>query len=92
MNIREVTIRNVMGIRDLKIADAGNVVHVTGPNGSGKTSLVKALRTALRGEMPPQILTVGENRGEVLVVLDDGSEIRREIGGRSPRRRQPMKI
>ena len=80
--IREVRIRNVMGIRDMRI-EAGDIVHVRGKNGTGKTSIDRALRAALRGEVTADLLNKDAEDGEIIVLLDDGSEIRRHIGEKS---------
>lgn len=78
MQITQVTIRDVLGITELAF-DAGRFNAATGPNGKGKTSVLEAVKSALGGGHDATLLRKGAKEGEVVLVLDDGSKIRRRI-------------
>ena len=80
--IRSISIKNVMGIKDMQINAEGDLVQIAGRNGTGKTSIDAALRAALRGEMSMTMIHQDAETGEVLVTLRDGTAIKRKIGKR----------
>ena len=49
MRIKKLSIKNFRGVRDIEIAPDKDTVFITGLNGSGKTSIMHALRMALFG-------------------------------------------
>lgn len=51
IQIESVAIRELRGLRELKIEPAGKNFVVSGPNGSGKSGVVDAIQFALTGEM-----------------------------------------
>jgi hypothetical protein len=80
MKIAKIQIQNILGIRELEItADA--VTEISGRNGEGKTSVLGAVRAALGMYDYPTARLVhdGADKGMVVLVLDDGSTIRRTI-------------
>jgi DNA repair exonuclease SbcCD ATPase subunit len=54
-------------------------VEISGRNGSGKTSALEAIKTALRGGTDATLLRKGEEKGEAVIVLDDGMQITRTV-------------
>lgn len=69
-----IIIENVFGIEELAF-DPDGVSIVRGRNGSGKTSVIRALHQLFEGGHDPDMLRKGEESGSVLVRLDDGTEL-----------------
>lgn len=78
LRVSRIRIRNVMGISELEF-EPGAITVVTGGNGTGKSSIVEAIAAAKNGGHDPTLLRLGEEEGEVLLLLDDGTEIRERI-------------
>ena len=74
MNISHIKISNILGIESLEF-DAGQFVAITGDNGLGKTSVLEAIKGALKGGNDATLLRAGADRGEVVLVLDNGGTI-----------------
>jgi DNA repair exonuclease SbcCD ATPase subunit len=79
MKVTKIEIEQVMGIERLAFTP-GTLTLVEGRNGSGKTSTLEAVRSALRGGHDPSLLRAGAERGSVRLVLEDGTEITKTIG------------
>lgn len=79
MKVTKIEIENVMGIERLAF-EPGVLTLVEGRNGSGKTSTLEAVRSALRGGHDPSLLRAGAEKGSVRLVLEDGTEILKAIG------------
>ena len=78
MNVSHIRIRNVLGIQELDI-EPGGVTVLEGDNGSGKTSTLEAVRAVLSGGHDATLLRHGAEEGEVVLVLDDGTELWKRI-------------
>lgn len=78
MHISRVRISNILGIEELAF-EPGRFVALTGANGSGKTSVLKAIKAALRGGHDATILRNGAERGEIVLELEDGTEITKRV-------------
>ncbi len=78
VRVSAIRIQNVLGIREAEIKP-GSVTVIEGANGCGKTSVLEAIRSALTGGNDATLLRQGEEYGEVVLVLDNGQEITREI-------------
>lgn len=78
MKIQKISIRNILGISELEI-EAGKLVEISGPNGSGKTSVLEAIKGVLRGGHDATLLRKGEDKGETVIVLDDGVQISKSV-------------
>jgi DNA repair exonuclease SbcCD ATPase subunit len=78
LHVSHVRISNILGIEELEFAPGG-FTEIVGANGSGKTSTIEALRSALRGGHDCTLLRKGAEKGEVVLVLDDGSQITKTI-------------
>jgi ABC-type cobalamin/Fe3+-siderophores transport system ATPase subunit len=76
--IARIKITNILGIDHLDVA-AGKLTEFTGANGSGKTSALEAVRTALRGGHDATLLRAGQTQGEAVLILDDGTEITKRV-------------
>jgi DNA repair exonuclease SbcCD ATPase subunit len=80
MNISLIQIRNILGIKELDITP-GKVTEIKGRNGTGKSSVLGAIRAALGVSefSPAQLIHQGEEQGEIVLVLDDGTTVKRRI-------------
>lgn len=78
MRVSKISIKNILGIEGLEI-NPGTITEVSGANGAGKTSILEAIRAALQGGTDATLLRNGAEKGEVVLVLDDGTEIRKTI-------------
>lgn len=79
MKISHIRINNILGIDELEFSPAEGFTEITGPNGAGKTSVLEAIKAALQGGHDATLLRKGAEKGEIVLVLDDGSEIRRKV-------------
>lgn len=82
MRIKSVSIRDIKGIRSIEF-NPGTVTVVSGPNGSGKSSLLDAFRAVFDGGHDPALIRKGAKHGEVSIVLENGTVIRKTITPKS---------
>lgn len=82
MKIAHVRISNILGIQELEFTPEG-FTEVSGPNGAGKTSVLEAIKSAIQGGHDATLLRQGAEKGEVVLVLDDGTEIRKRVTDKS---------
>lgn len=78
IKVSKIKISNILGIEDLEL-EPGRFTAIVGRNGSGKTSTLEAIKAALRGGHDATLLRNGAESGEVVLVLDDGTEIGKRI-------------
>lgn len=78
MKISHLTIRNILGISELELSPGG-FTEISGPNGTGKTSVLEAIKSTLNGGHDATLLRKGSDKGEVVLVLDDGTEVSKTI-------------
>jgi len=88
MQIVKLTTKNFKALKALTIDADGNVITLSGDNGSGKSSVLQAIGAALGGKtyQPERPVHDGAARSEIGVVLGDGTKIDvtiRPDGGRS---------
>lgn len=79
MRVAKLTIRNILGIESLEL-QPGAVTTITGKNGSGKTSILEAIRGVIAGGHDATLIRQGQEAGEVVMVLEDGTEVRKRVG------------
>lgn len=79
MRVARIRVSNVMGIEELEIDNPGSITTVEARNGKGKTSLIEAIRSVVDGGHDATLLRNGADVGEVVLVLDDETEIRKRI-------------
>lgn len=80
MKITMISIENFLGISHFKTTKMGRLNRVTGRNGSGKSSIVKAVFEAFKSSgVNPKLIKVGEGDAKILIGLDDGSIIDRQL-------------
>lgn len=88
MQIIKLTTKNFKALKALTIDADGNVITLSGDNGSGKSSVLQAIGAALGGKeyQPSRPVHEGADKGEIRMVLSDGTKIGltvRPDGGRS---------
>ena len=83
MKVCKIKIKNMFGISEHE-AD-GKSVELIGKNGTGKTSVIDAIRFALTNSSNREyIIKNGENEGEIFIETDTGLSIDRKVrAGRS---------
>jgi energy-coupling factor transporter ATP-binding protein EcfA2 len=72
-HIVELFVENVMKVKVAHIKPKGNVIQITGKNGAGKTSVLRAIAWALTGtsDVPSQPIRAGQRVGMVKMDLGD---------------------
>lgn len=78
MRISHITIKNILGIRDLEFTPTG-FTEITGHNGSNKSSTLEAIKSVFKGGHDATLLHEGAEKGEIVLVLDDGTEIKKVV-------------
>lgn len=77
MKTSKITIRSLFGISEQKIT--GKSIEITGKKGTGKTSVIDAIRYALTNSSEREwIVKNGETEGEIIVETDSGLIIDRK--------------
>lgn len=72
-----IKIKNILGITELQLNGAS--VEITGTNGTGKSSVIEAIRYALTNSIKRDVLIRrGETEGEILIETDTGLHINRK--------------
>lgn len=78
LHISRIKFHDILGIEELEF-EPGAFTVITGPNGSGKTSILDGIRAAVGQGEKGQLLRVGAEEGEAVLILSDGTEIKRRI-------------
>ena len=79
MNIKTLQTNNFQGLKGVQEFDFGKITALAQPNGSGKTSLINALRYGLTGVEPSgDMITKGSVSTAVRVTFDSGSSFLRQ--------------
>lgn len=78
MNVYKISIRNIMGVKEFELLP-GKVTEISGSNGTGKTSIMNALQSAIGGGHNKFLISDGETEGEVVIELDDNTVIKKKI-------------
>lgn len=79
MRATKLTVHNILGIENLEVQGLGKVTLIEGDNATGKTSVLEAIKFALKGGHDATLLRAGADRGEVVLVLDDGKTIEHAV-------------
>lgn len=78
MKTTRITIRNLFGIAECDLS--GKSVELSGPKGSGKTSVLDSIRYALTNRSDRDyIIRQGADEGEILIETDTGLSINRKV-------------
>lgn len=83
MRLARVVIDNILGIEHLELAP-GTITVIEGANGVGKTSVLEAIKAGLGGGRDATLLRQGAAEGQVVLVLDDGTEISKRVRADGP--------
>lgn len=78
MQISHIRISNILGIDELEFSPSG-FTKIAGRNGTGKTSVLEAIKAAIKGGHDATLLRNGAEKGEVVLILDDGTEVQKRI-------------
>lgn len=78
MKISHVSIKNILGIAELELSPQG-FTEISGPNGTGKTSILEAIKSVLSTGHDATLLRKGADVGETVLVLDDGTELSKRV-------------
>ena len=78
MKIQHLRISNILGIAELELSPQG-FTQISGPNGTGKTSVLEAIKAVLSSGHDATLLRKGSDKGEVVLVLDDGTELSKTV-------------
>ena len=77
MRTTKIQIKNILGITERKLD--GKSIEITGPKGTGKTSVIDAIRFALTNRSDREwIIRTGAEEGEILIETDSGLSIERK--------------
>lgn len=72
MKIVKLSAQNIKRLKVVEISPAGNIVQITGPNASGKTSVLDCIYMALAGASAIPSKPVREGEDSAKIVLDLG--------------------
>lgn len=79
LHISHLKISNILGIDELEFSPEG-FNDIRGKNGTGKTSVLEAIKAATGKGHDATLLRKGETKGEIVLVLDNGAEIKKRVG------------
>ncbi len=79
MQINHIKINSILGIDELEF-EAGQFNEISGRNGQGKTSVLEAIKAVVTpGSHDATLLRAGEEKGEIVLVLDDGTQLSKRV-------------
>lgn len=79
MKISHIRIENILGVKKFELVPGGTLNEIVGTNGEGKTSILEAIKAATQGGHDATLLRQGEDKGEVVLVLDDGTQLHKRV-------------
>lgn len=72
VKISKINVKNLKAVSSFTAIFDGKSAHVTGANGFGKSTVIRALTDRLRGLKPSIITKIGEKEGKTVMELTDG--------------------
>lgn len=72
VKIKKIDVENLKAVSSFTALFNGKCGHVTGANGFGKSTVIRALTDRLRGLKPSIITKIGESEGKTVMELTDG--------------------
>jgi hypothetical protein len=88
MKILKIAVHNFLGLAAFKSGKLGKLNRITGDNGVGKTSVLKAIKEAFKSSgIDPQLINLNGDKAEIMIELTDDILIERTItaAGNSPK-------
>lgn len=82
MKVSHITIKNILGLQEMEF-QPGAFTLIEGANGRGKTSILESIKAALKTGHDATLLRAGEERGEIVLVLEDGTSITKKVTEKS---------
>jgi len=80
MKITELSINHFLGVTAFKVTKTGKMNLITGKNGVGKSTVLKAIQEALKSSgVDPELIQVGQDKAQIFLRLDNGVEIEKTI-------------
>lgn len=79
MKISHLRISNILGIDEFEMSPGGTLTEISGDNGLGKTSILEAIKAAMVGGHDATLLRKGAEKGEIVLVLDDGTQLHKQV-------------
>lgn len=80
MKITQLSIQDFLGISILNLDKLGKLTKITGDNGVGKSSVLKAITEVFKSSgIDPDLINIDAEKSEILIRLDSGHEIRRTL-------------
>lgn len=79
LKVSRFKLRNILGITEYEFEPGTGYTEILGPNGVGKTSLLEAFKALGTPGHDATLLTEGQSEGEIVWVLDDGTQIEKNI-------------
>ena len=81
MKVSLIRLRNILGLESFEILKPGKLTVISGANETGKTSAIEGIKAILAGGAhDATLLRNGATEGEAVLLLDDGTEIRKKVG------------
>lgn len=78
INISKIIIRNILGIESVEF-DTGKLTTITGKNGTGKSSIIKAIASVFKGGHDATLIKKGAESGEIVFVLSDKRTVTKKV-------------
>jgi len=86
--IKQISITDTYGCAGTTVFNPGSICVITGQNGSGKSSILKALCYIFEGGMDPSVIRRGAEKSVVSFTLEDGTQITKTTAPVKQRRGQ----
>lgn len=80
LHISRIKIHSVLGIDHQEFKAGERITRISGDNGTGKSSIIEAIRGTLSGGNLAKLIRNGEDHGEVVLILNDGTSVTAAIG------------
>ena len=78
MRIAYLKISNILGHEDLEVTP-GRYNEISGANGTGKTSVIEAIKAALKTGTDASLLRNGAEKAEIVILFDNGRKLSRKF-------------
>jgi|CXWL01.1.fsa_nt_gi energy-coupling factor transporter ATP-binding protein EcfA2 len=80
MRITKISILNFLGLSSLKMDSLAKVTRISGGNGVGKSTILKAIETAIKSSgKSPHLIKLDTDKAEIMVEIDDSIVVNRTL-------------